>query len=195
MKLADWARKNGITYVTAFNWFKSGKLPVKAYQTATRTILVEETPISQLQNNKAFIYCRASSSNKKDDLERQVERCQAFCLARGYEIEHITKEIASGMNDKRPKLYKLLEKQPRILVVEHKDRLTRFGFTYFEYFLKKLDCELVVINRDTEEKDDLIKDLVSVITSFCCRLYGMRRGNAKKIKIKEILETENDQID
>jgi predicted site-specific integrase-resolvase len=88
----------------------------------------------------------------------------------------VVKEIASGMNDNRPELKKLLALRPARIVIEHKDRLTRFGFGYFEQLLPMLGCELVVINRDAEEKDDLLKDLVAVITSFCCRLYGLRLG-------------------
>lgn len=176
MKLSQWAKKNGISYTTAYSWFKNGNLPVPAIQTNTGTILIQNEDIVNSQSNQAFIYCRVSSSNKKDDLNRQASRCEEFCTNSGFEIMGVTKEIASGMNDIRPKLFKLLEKKPKILVVEHKDRLTRFGFNYFEYFLKQLGCRLIVINRDSEETDDLMKDLVAIITSFCCRLYGMRRG-------------------
>lgn len=96
------------------------------------------------------------------------------------------------MNDARPKLTKLLEENPSRILVEHKDRLTRFGFHYFEILLPKINCELV-INRDLEEKSDLLKDLVSVVTSFCCRLYGLRRGKNKVAKIKHELDIKLEQ--
>lgn len=186
MKLSDWATKQGISYLTAWRWFKNGKLPVKAFKTPSGTILVEEQP-STPSNNKAWIYSRVSSNDKKDDLLRQAERCEAFCASRGWEIQESVREIASGMNDSRRKLTKLLNKNPTRIVVEHKDRLTRFGFNYFEILLPKIGCELVVINRDTEERTDLVKDMIAVVTSFCCRLYGLRRGTKASKKLKEVL--------
>ena len=187
MKLSQWAKQQGISYTTAWRWWKQGKLPVQAEQTPSGTILVtpDVSPFPSLR--ATWIYCRVSSHEKKDDLQRQVERCCEFCQTNGWEITHVTKEIASGMNDARPKLIKLLNQNPTRLVVEHKDRLTRFGFSYFEYFLPKLGCELVVINRDQEEQDDVFKDLVAIITSFCCRLYGLRRGHRKSKTIQRTI--------
>lgn len=71
--------------------------------------------------------------------------------------------------------------------MEHKDRLTRFGFNYFELLLPKLGCELVVMDRDEEEKSDLMKDLVAIIYSFAARIYGLRRGRQQAQKAKEAL--------
>lgn len=176
VKLADWARQQGIAYITAWRWFKSGLLPVAASKTPSGSILVE--PL-QASSNTACVYARVSSYPKKEDMDRQAARCEEFCSRNGWQVSKIVKEIASGMNDARPKLLKLLDARPQRIVVEHKDRLTRFGFGYFEKLLPMLGCELVVINRDSEEHDDLMKDLVAIITSFCCRLYGLRRGRNK----------------
>jgi putative resolvase len=193
MKLSNWAKKQGIHYMTAYRWFNEGLLPVKATQLPSGTILVEESPVVNNSTNKeTHIYCRVSSHNKKDDLERQIQRCIEFCNSNGWAITSITKEIASGMNDKRPKLTKLLNSNPQRLVVEHKDRLTRFGFNYFDLLLPKMNCELVVMNKDYEEEHDLMKDLISLITSFCCRLYGLRKGRNKATKIKTQLQTQDD---
>lgn len=182
MKLSDWAKQQGIAYLTAWRWHKEGKLPVRSTQTPSGAILVDPKPET---GNEAWVYCRVSSYAKKSDLDRQAIRCCEFCSARGWEVIKSVKEIASGMNDSRPKLLKLLSSRPRRIVVEHKDRLTRFGFGYFETLLPMLDCELVVINRDAVEKDDLMKDLIAIITSFCCRLYGMRRGKTKAKEVKD----------
>ncbi|MCI0388476.1 MAG: IS607 family transposase [Acidobacteria bacterium] len=186
MKLSDWAKSQGITYQTAWRWFKAGKLPVKTVQAPSGTILVEpERPA--IESRSAWIYSRVSSPEKKGDLDRQAERCIAFCSANGWVVEVVIKEIASGMNDNRPKLKKLVASKPSRIVVEHKDRLTRFGFGYFEQLLPMIGCELVVMNRDKEEKDDLLKDLIAIITSFCCRLYGLRRGQRKAREIQALL--------
>jgi putative resolvase len=187
MKLSEWAKVQGVTYKTAWNWFKAGTLPVKAVQTETGTILVEPV-LPASESKSAWVYARVSSPEKKGDLERQAERCVNFCSASGWTVESVVKEVASGMNDNRPKLKKLLASHPSRIVVEHKDRLTRFGFGYFEQLLPMIGCEMVVMNRDSEEKDDLLKDLVAIITSFCCRLYGLRRGQRKAAELKKLCE-------
>jgi len=187
MKLNDWCKKQGINYHTGYRWFKKGIIP-NAKQMTTGTILIDDDIKSEIKNDlKVYVYCRVSNNSRKKDLNNQVKRCLEFCTARGYEVIKVYKEIASGMNDKRKQLWKLLDNNPVKIIVEHKDRLTRFGFEYIEKLLKKQNCELIVINRDKEDESDLIKDLVSIISSFCCRLYGLRRGQKKSKKMKEIL--------
>lgn len=187
MKLSHWAKKQGIHYSTAYRWFRQGLIP-NSRKLSTGTILVDDIPEARLDDKGPVdIYCRVSSHNKKDDLERQAQRCIDFCSANGLSVRKVTKEIASGMNDRRPKLMKLLEGSPSHIVVEHKDRLTRFGFNYFEKLLPKTGCRVTVINRDHEDESDLIKDLVAIVTSYCCRLYGIRRGQNKSNKIRELL--------
>jgi len=186
MKLSHWAKTQGISYQTAWNWIKAKTFPIPFKQLETGTILVYPEEKIEL---KTYIYCRVSSHNKKDDLQRQVERCIEFCNSRGYVVDKIVKEVASGMNDSRVKLLKLLSFPKKRIIVEHKDRLTRFGFNYIDHLLKQLGFELIVINRDFEEENDLIKDLISVVTSFCCRLYGLRRGNQKSKEIKNIINS------
>jgi putative resolvase len=187
MKLSVWAKKQGISYQTAFNWFKAGKLPVSAIQTETSTILVQEPEVKQVEQ-RIVIYGRVSSHNKKGDLQRQIERCTTFCKTNNWSVAKTFKEVASGMNDRRRELFRMLDYSPTKVVVENKDRLTRFGFNYLEYFLNKRGCDIVVINAVQEEKEDLIKDLISIITSFCCRIYGLRRGRNKSKEVKQILK-------
>lgn len=187
MKLSEWARQQGISYLTAYRWFRAGK--INAIQYPSGTILIKENDNKNVKE-KIVIYCRVSTQTRKNDLNYQVERCEEYCRAKGYQITSIYKEIASGMNDKRKQLTKMLDDNPTLIIVENKDRLTRFGFNYLQMLLKKIGCEIEVINLDKEDEDDLIKDLVSIITSFCCRLYGLRRGKNKSNKIKEIIEKE-----
>jgi len=103
------------------------------------------------------------------------------------QVHNIYKEVASGMNDNRREFWKMLESSPTKIVVENKDRLTRFGFNYLNKLLSKLGCEIIVINYSDRDEEDLIKDLVSIMTSFCCRLYGLRRGKNKIKQIKDII--------
>ena len=187
MKLSTWAEKQGISYVTAYRWFKQGQIP-RVKQMPTGTIIVDDEPVATSQ--KTCIYCRVSSYDKKDDLDRQAKRCVEFCQNNGWVIEKIIKEVASGMNDKRPKLIKLLKEKPERIVVEHKDRLTRFGFNYFDTMLSLIGCQLVVMNKEQEETKDLMTDMISIITSFCCRLYGLRKGHNKAKKIKTMIKND-----
>lgn len=190
MKLSEWCKKQGICYKTGWNWFKEGKLPVDAVQTASGTILINEKSgaLEEIKKEKhANIYCRVSSHDKKADLTRQVKRCEEFAKLNGYTIDKVYKEVASGMNDKRSQLMKMFNTNTQYLIVEHKDRLTRFGFNYIEVFYKQLGKEIIVINKEDNDTSDLIKDLISIITSFCCRIYGVRRGKNKAERLKNEL--------
>jgi len=183
VKLSDWAKSQGISYQTAWEWFKHNKLPVKATQTPSGTILVE--PILPNAKPRIVIYCRVSSHERKQSLENQIQSCLDYCKSKGYSVDKIYKEIASGMNDSRKQLTFMLESNPSIIVSENKDRLTRFGFNYLNLLLSKLGCSIEIINKDSRDEHDLIKDMISIITSFCCRLYGLRRGHKTAQIIKE----------
>ena len=121
MKLSQYAKQQGISYKTALRWWKAGT--IKGYQAATGTIIVTENePIKQAE--RVAIYARVSSAEHKANLERQAERLSQYCEARGYQIAKIVKEIASGLNDGRPKLATLLKDTSITrIVVEHKDRI------------------------------------------------------------------------
>lgn len=100
------------------------------------------------------------------------------------------------MNDRRKELMKmLLDCKPSMIVIENKDRLTRFGFNYIDCLLDRLNCKIVTINEMAEDEKDLMTDMVSILTSFCCRLYGLRRGHNKVNKMKSIMEDETDKIE
>jgi predicted site-specific integrase-resolvase len=188
-KLSVWAKRQGITYRTAWGWYKNNKLPVEVQVTKTGSIFVVDEPTIK-KNKGVVIYGRVSSSNKKVDLDNQIKLCEQFCIAKGWEIKKTFKEIASGMNDNRKFLNAILENPPEILVVLHKDRLTRFGFNYIKTLLGKLNCTIVVINNNDTDNEDILKDFIAIITSFCCRLYGMRRGQSKALKLKEELKND-----
>ena len=105
MKLSTWAKKQGISYRTAWRWFKEGNLPVIAEQTKSGTILIKEE-ISH--SNAVAIYARVSSSDQKKDLEGQIARLVLYANEKGWVISHTITEIGSGLNGHRPKLIKLL---------------------------------------------------------------------------------------
>lgn len=190
MKLSTYAKKLGITYKTAWNWFKQGKLD--AYQMGTGTIIVNEEKEAEKQKKtkRIAIYGRVSSSENKKNLEKQVERLKDYCGAKGYKISKVCSEVGSGINDKRPKFLSLLkDKNIDIIVVEHKDRSTRFGFNYIQTLLSLQERRIEIINEVENGKgEDLMQDFISIITSFCAKIYGQRRSKRKTEKIIEELK-------
>ena len=91
------------------------------------------------------------------------------------------------MNDNRPQFWKMLESKPTNIFIENKDRLTRFGYNYIEKLGSKIGINIICMNPTLNDQDDIMRDLVSIVTSFCCRLYGLRRGNSKAKEIKNSL--------
>lgn len=186
MKLRDWAKKNGVCYQTAWNKFKVGLIP-GAYQLDTGTIIVPDHTDFMNRPDHTVIYARVSSFQNKDNLDSQATRLEEFCLTNGWEVKQIIKEIGSGLNEQRPKLLSLLSNSPTRIVVEHKDRLTRFGFTFIEKLCDRIGCEIIVVNSN-EEKVDLIEDFVSIITSFYARIYGQKRSKRSTERLIKELE-------
>lgn len=193
MKLSLWAKQQGICYRTAWQMFREKQIQ-GSYQLPTGTIIVPDPEISRTltpQPSKVAIYARVSSSENRDNLESQAKRLVGYCEAKGYQISKITKEIGSGLNDNRPKLEALLlDAEIGTIVVEHKDRLARFGFNYIQKILERNGRTIEVVNEAENEESDLMSDFVSIITSFTARLYGQRRSKRKTEKIIEELKRE-----
>ncbi len=182
MKLSDYAKKVGVSYKTAHRWWKAGQL--NGYQIpSTGTIIIEsDNPIEQEQI--ALIYARVSSAEAKANLDRQAIRLTDYSIARGYRIYKVVKEIGSGLNDNRKLLSNALQDSNyNILVAEHRDRVTRFGLNYIKLLLEATGKKLEIVNDADNGKDELMQDLVSVITSFVQRIYGLRRGKRKTEKL------------
>jgi putative resolvase len=190
MKLKDWAKLNSITYRTAWEHFRTGKIQ-NAYKLSTGTIVIKDE-VSNFKEPYIVTYARVSSSENKDNLIRQSQRLISYCNVMGWKVDDAIIEIGSGLNDNRPKLLKLLvDGKVSKLVVEHKDRLSRFGVKYIETLCKHIDCELIIINKVENDKDDLMQDFVSIITSFCSRLYGLRRSRRRTEQLISELQNEN----
>jgi len=175
----------GVCYKTAHLWWKSGKLE-NAFKSKTGGILVREIE-EDVHPERVVIYCRVSNQNRREEMQYQVNRCLDFCAAKGLSVSDTYYEVASGMNDNRVKLWKMLNSNPTTIVIENKDRLTRFGFKYLENLLNKQGCKIIVMNDNDNDEQDLMKDMVAIITSFCCRLYGLRRIKNKIDKIKQLV--------
>ena len=191
MKLSEYAKQNSISYQTAWLHYKQGLIP-NARQLPTGTVVIDEdTNLNKM--DYTIVYARVNSSENKSNLETQANRLIQYCTANGWTVDEVVKECASGLNDERPKLTKILkERKVTRLVIEHKDRLTRFGFNYIKVLLN--DCDIIVVNK-CEDNQDLFEDFVSLVTSFCARIYGKRRTKRKTEQIINALESSDTDED
>jgi predicted site-specific integrase-resolvase len=188
-KISEYAKLNHVQYRTVWNWINKGKVKIERTKTG-RVLIVVDEPV---KDQTVAVYARVSSSENKDNLERQAQRLIDYANAKGYKVEKVVKEIGSGLNDNRPKLQSLLaDKSINLILVEHKDRLTRFGFNYIQTLLANSNRTVEVVNNLENPKEDLIADFTSVITSFCAKIYGQRRSKRKTEKLIKELEQSND---
>lgn len=186
MKLSQYAKEIGVCYKTAWNLYKANKIP-GAYQLQSGTVIVPNNINEQQQTNKGVIlYARTSSSQNKKLLENQVERLKDYAFAKGYKIKQVVKEYGSGLNDERKQLSQILkDNNYDKIIVENKDRLTRFGFNWIQLLTGN---RIEVINEAKEKDEDITKDLISIIHCFSARIYGLRRSQNLKNKIKKDIE-------
>ena len=186
MKLSVWAKSQGISYKTAWRMWKDGRLPVPAEQMATGTVIVHAESDKM---GGAALYARVSSADQKNDLDRQLARLTEFAVARKLPVVDAVKEVGSGLNGHRKGMIRLLHNaEAQTIVVEHRDRLTRFGFEYVEAALAAQGRRIVVIEPE-EMTDDIVRDLHEVIVSMCARLYGKRSAKNRAQKALEAMQT------
>ena len=190
----------GVTAQTLRNWDKEGKLKPAYTKSNGYRYYSEDSILSYTQERKTkkdlhvIGYARVSSKKQSDDLERQVDNLRTYIESKYSSYEIIT-DIGSGINYKKPGLKKIIDlvnkKQVDIIVVLYKDRLLRFGFELVEYFSKINNVSIEVLDRVNKTQDEeLVEDLIQIITVFSCRLQGK-----KKAKTKEILEEFSKKIE
>src|SRR5258708_9743129 len=192
MKLSQYAKQRGISYSIALRGWHQGTLG--GYQAPSGTIIVETERSQPAPEERVAIYARVSSAEHRENLERQAERLKQYCTARGYQVVKLVKEVGSGVNDSRPKLLSLL-RDPMItrLVVEQKDRLTRFGFRYIETLLEIQGRTIEVVNPADNNKEDLFHDLASIVYSIFPRLYQQDLPHRKTDRLAAQLEAKDGQ--
>jgi len=171
--LAEWARSVGVHPQTAYTWVREDRMPVAFRRLASGTILVDVVPRDAEQ--RMVLYARVWSHDQRPDLDRQVARLTEWVSGNGYEVARVVTEVGSGLNGKRPKLRRILsDPDATVSVVEHRDRLARFGVEQLQAALAAQGRRIVVADAG-ETTDDLVRDMIEVPTSMCARLYG-RRG-------------------
>ncbi|MEM1962339.1 MAG: IS607 family transposase [Sulfolobales archaeon] len=194
--------KLGVSYSTLRRWIEAGY--VKAIRAVGGKYRVPESEVrrileSRAKEIRAVVYARVSSHDQGEDLERQVRYLLEYCASKGYRVVEVLTDVASGLKTDRKGLRKLFElvtsRQVEVVVVTYRDRLTRFGFEYLEYFFNQHGARIEVVFGE-EPKDahqELVEDLIEIITSFAGKLYGMRSRRKKKLveefrKLIEVVE-------
>ncbi len=201
MRPKEVCRRLGISYSTLSRWVREGR--IRAIRTAGGVFRIPESEVRRIAEGlpiskvvRAVIYARVSSSDQKSDLERQVEYLTQYCSSKGYRVTDVLSDIASGLKTDRKGLLKLfnyvINRQVDVIVVTYRDRLTRFGFEYLEHFFKQFGVRIEVMF-DEEPKNayqELVEDLIEIITSFAEKLYGMRSHKKKRLVegFKKLLE-------
>ena len=200
--IGQFAKAIGKTTKTLRNWDKNGKLkPVRVEDTGYRYYSQEQLnhflglKLEKQINKKIIGYCRVSSHKQKDDLERQIENVKTYMYAKGYQFEIIT-DIGSGINYNKKGLNQIIDmvtnSEVEKIVVLYKDRLIRFGYELIENLCNKFGTIIEIIdNTEKTEQQELVEDLVQIVTVFSCRLQGKRANKAKKM-IKELIEDDKD---
>jgi excisionase family DNA binding protein len=172
----------GISYSTLLRWIREGKIKVVTTEGGRYRIPYSEVKkyLERREETRAVIYARVSSADQKEDLERQINYLTNYATAKGYKVVDVIKDFASGLNTQRKgllKLFKLVEERSvDVVLITYKDRLTRFGFEYLEEFFSTIGVRIEVIFGE-EPKDatqELVEDLISIITLFAGKIYGMR---------------------
>ena len=192
----------GVTAQTLRNWDKEGKLKPSYVKSNGYRYYSEESILAYTQERKTkknlnvIGYARVSSKKQSDDLERQVNNLKEY-LSNKYESFDIITDIGSGINYNKPGLLKLIEKINRkevdLIVVLYKDRLLRFGFELVEHFANLNNVKIEVLDKlDKTQDEELVEDLVQIITVFSCKIQGKRKSKTKQLledfsqKIQEI---------
>lgn len=175
---------------TLRQWDKKGKIRIIRTDGNQRRIPQSEidrlTAVEGVQRTTTLVYCRVSTKKQSENLERQIGRVLEHCAKEGWKAE-LYKEIASGLNERRSQFKKLLKRiadeDVARVVVEFKDRIARFGLQMFTEYCNHFGVEIVVMNQgETKEfEQEMVDDIVMIMTSYSARLYG-RRGGKKKVK-------------
>ena len=179
MRLSDWGRQFGLDRRATWQMMKDGRLPEDLVVERVGHIHYVRIPEDEVPADKTFLYARVSSSDQSADLVRQAERLQKYAQSEGWPVDEMVMETGSGLNGGRRKLLRLLRVPGRTrVVVEHRDRLARFGFEMVEAALAGRGGEIVVV-ADREIDDDLVGDMTDAMTSMCARLHGKRSARRR----------------
>lgn len=182
-RIDEFARRIGRSASTVRRWDRDGVLLSKRLPSGHRYF--DETDVRQVlgtghDQRFVIVYCRVSSHGQRDDLQSQVSAMEAYCLGAGIAVDEWIQEVGGGMNFKRKQFLALMDRvssgEISRLIVAHKDRLVRFGFDLLDHIAKRNGCVIEVVNQESlSPQEEMTEDLLSIVHTFSCRLYGMRK--------------------
>ena len=188
-KPGEFAKMLNVTVKTLQNWDNAKKLIAYRNPQGRRFYThAQYEAYMGIQNEnkvgKTIIYGRVSSNGQKEDLENQISFLREFANARGMIVDQVMTDVGSGLNYKRKKWNALLDDcfggKVSTIIIAHKDRFVRFGYEWFESFLKNRGVKIIVVTNDKlSPQQELVEDLVSIIHVFSCRIYGLRKYKKK----------------
>lgn len=199
--IGEVAKELNVALVTIRRWEAKGYINVihtpgghrRIEESEFYRLLGIEGSCKAASNKKVFIYCRVSTKKQcdSDNLDRQEERLIAYAYRNNYEIIRIYKETASGINENRSELQKMLtainNREANYVLIEYKDRLASFGYKYLQKYIEDFDAKIIAIdNKEVDYNKELLDDLIAIITSFSARIYGARGGKKLASMIKEL---------
>ena len=195
LKSKEFKKILGLSNQALYERRKKGSLKFKIINNVYFYWLEENIETDTTRQN--VIYCRVSNTKQRDDLDKQETILKEYAVSNGYKIDYIFKDIASGMNENRKDLNELIklvvENKVNKVFISYKDRLTRFGYNYFEYIFKMFGTEIEVVNLTKEEdfQTELTQDLISIIHHFSMKMYSNRRKELNALKKVFQQESEN----
>lgn len=204
MSIGDIAKELGVHIETIRRWERSGKIKGERTKGGHRRFRLEQVKAmvdkENTEERKTIIYARVSTSNRKDELERQIERLESFCMAKGWSYKVIS-DIGSGINYNKKGLQTLIEEimlnKVERVVVNYKDRLVRFGFELIEKICELKGVEIIIVSQSENKtfQQEMVEDILSILTVFSAKLYGSRSHKNKKITecVKKIEEEINEK--
>jgi putative transposase orfA len=172
-------------------WKDKGKIKTKKF--SSKKFLYDIDSLNSTDNidhRYNVIYARVSNIKQQHDLNNQIELIKSYMLSNGIKCDKIYKDIASGMNEERKEfnllLHDIFQGNIKNVYISFKDRLTRFGFKYFEYIFSEFNVNIIILDEVEETNKDfqseLSTDLISIIHHFSMKLYSSRRKKLKEIK-------------
>ena len=182
--IGEFAKRVGVVPKTLQRWDREGRL--KAHRTVTNQRYYTDEDLAIVlglekpaKKKRCVVYCRVSSPAQKPDLVNQRQNLEQFCTARGLVVDEWLEEIGGGLNFQRKKFLALVDRiiagDVGMLVIAHKDRLARFGFSLIEHLCEVHQCELIVMNNQSlSPEQELTQDLLSILHCFSSRLGGLR---------------------
>ena len=193
ISIGDAAKELGISTKTLRRWTDTGKIKFERSPTGQRRFFLSDilriTPrdFNQLDDRITINYARVSSHGQKADLVRQAQVLEAFSATNGWQFETI-QDLGSGLNYNNRGLQKLLKRimQGDVgrLVLTHKDRLLRLGAELVFAMCAEFETEVIIINKSKESvtfEQELVQDMIELITVFSARLYGSRSQKNKQL--------------